>query len=128
MAAISILIVEDDRIISWLLAETLREMGHAVCAVATTEEEEVAEAARHNPDLMIVDQRLRAGTGLSAVDRISQTRLVPFIFLSGTPLPPGRAAAAVLLKPFREEDLARAIERIVHCCDAPNLVEPPSTS
>lgn len=119
MAAISILIVEDDRIISRLLAEMLRDMGYAVCAIATTEEEAVAEAALHKPDLMIVDQTLRAGTGMSAVDRISRARLVPCVFLTGSPLPPGRAAATVLLKPFREEDLARAIESVVHCSDVP---------
>jgi CheY-like chemotaxis protein len=132
MAAISILIVEDDRIISRLLAETLKDMGYAVCAIATTEEEAVAEAARHKPDLMIVDQHLRAGTGMSAVDRILRTRPVPCIFHSGAPLPPSQAAAAVLLKPFCEADLARAIESVVHCSDvsAPeslNAVEPRST-
>jgi two-component system, response regulator PdtaR len=133
MAAISILIVEDDRFISRLLAEMLREMGHAVCAIAATEEEAVAEAVRHKPDLMIVDQHLRVGTGMSAVERISRIRPVPHIFLSGAPMQPRQATATVLLKQFREEDLARAIERMVHGSDAPasgplNLVDPPSTS
>jgi two-component system, response regulator PdtaR len=127
-AAISILIVEDDRMISRLLAEMLRDLGYAVCAVVATEEEAVAEAARHKPGLMIVDQHLREGTGMSAVDRILRTRPVPCVFLSGSPLQPSRAATMVLLKPFREEDLARAIESVVHCSDAPapeslNLVD-----
>jgi len=95
-------------------------MGHAVCAVAATEEEAVAAAARHKPDLMIVDQHLRAGIGVSAVDRISRARPVPYIFLTGAPLPTSRATARVLQEPFREEDLARVIESIVHCGNAPN--------
>jgi CheY-like chemotaxis protein len=118
MAAISILIVEDDRMISRLLTEMLKELGYAVCAVAATEDEAVAEAARHKPGMMIVDQQLREGTGMSAVDRISRTRPVPCVFLSGSPLQPSRATTMVLLKPFREEDLARAIESVVHCSDA----------
>jgi CheY-like chemotaxis protein len=117
-AAISILIVEDDRMISRLLAEMLKDLGYAVCAVAATEDEAVAEAARHKPGLMIVDQHLREGTGMSAVDRISRTRPVPCVFLSGSPLQPSRRATMVLLKPFREEDLARAIESVVCCSDA----------
>jgi CheY-like chemotaxis protein len=132
MAAIRILIVEDDRIISRLLAEMLRDMGHTVCAVAATEEEAVAGAALHKPDLMLVDQHLQAGTGTSAVNRISRTRPVPYIFISGAPLQPSQAAVTVLLKPFREEQLAHAIETMVQRADAQvmeslNLVEPSST-
>ncbi len=49
MAATSILIVEDDRMISRLLAEMLKDLGYAVCAVAATEEEAVAKRLGTNP-------------------------------------------------------------------------------
>jgi hypothetical protein len=70
---------------------------------------------------------------MSAVDRIWRTSVVPCVFLSGAPLQPNRAAVAVLLKPFREEELASAIESMVQSSDTPepdrpNCIEPPLRS
>jgi two-component system, response regulator PdtaR len=70
--SLRVLIVEDDAIISMLLAELLAELGYDVCATAATEAEAVAAAIRDKPDLMIVDARLRGGSGVSAVAEILQ--------------------------------------------------------
>ena len=53
--ALRVLIVEDEAMIAMMLAEVLRELGHEVCATEATEAGAVAAAARHKPDLMIVD-------------------------------------------------------------------------
>jgi DNA-binding response OmpR family regulator len=124
MTALSVLVVEDDAMIGMLLAEMLGEMGYDVCAIAATEEDAVADAARCNPGLMIVDEQLLEGSGLSAVERIHRTRRVPCVFISGAPTYPRRPGATVLQKPFLEEDLVRAIQYVVRTADAPLALSP----
>jgi CheY-like chemotaxis protein len=125
--ALSVLVVEDDAMIGMLLAEMLEDMGYAVCAIAATEDDAVADAATHRPGLMIVDEHLREGSGLAAVDRILRTGPVPCVFVSGAPMRPGRVAGSLLQKPFTEQDLVRAIQHVVGDSDAPapHSPEPP---
>ena len=113
MKALRVLVVEDEILIGMLLADALGAMGYEVCAIEATETGAVAAAARCNPDLMIVDARLRDGSGVSAVEEILRTGWVPHVFVSGETstkqaLRPG---AIVIQKPFRDMDLNRAIQR-----------------
>ncbi|WP_428534544.1 response regulator [Rhodopila sp.] len=113
MAALSVLVVEDDAIIAMLLAEMLQDMGYRVCAIAATEEDAVAMATSCKPGLMIVDEHLREGSGASAVERILLTASVPCVFISGAPVSRNGQGATVLHKPFLEQDLVRAIRNVV---------------
>jgi DNA-binding response OmpR family regulator len=124
MTPLSVLVVEDDAMIGLLLAEMLQDMGYDVCAVAATEEDAVADAARCRPGLMIVDQQLREGTGVSAVERILRNGPVPCVFISGAPVHLARADANMLQKPFLEEDLVRAIRYVVGSAEAPAPLAP----
>lgn len=124
MKALSVLVVEDDAMIGLLLAEMLEEMGYAVCAIAATEEDAVADAAQFKPGLMIVDQMLREGTGMSAVERILRRGPVPCVFISGAPAHMAKLGASVLQKPFLEEDLVRAIRYVVDEAGAPKVPTP----
>ena len=108
MRIVRILIVDDDAVISGLLAETLESIGHHVCAVEATESGAVSAAARCRPDLMIVDVDLGEGNGIRAMEQILSTRPVAHVFISGERL---RLDAETLHKPFREPDLVQAIER-----------------
>lgn len=92
-----------------LMAELLGSLGYDVYPVETTEAGAVSAAARHRPDLMIVDVRLADGSGLSAMARIAQTNPVPHVFMSGELLRGAVPGTALLRKPFREADLVRAI-------------------
>lgn len=107
------LIVEDEALIAFVLAEILEELGFEVCASEATEAGAVAAALRERPDLMIVDARLRQGSGISAVETILRDQFIPHVFttgdrLSGLTLHP---RAIVLQKPFLDADLAMAIQR-----------------
>jgi CheY-like chemotaxis protein len=107
------MVVEDEAVVALLLAEVLEAMGHEVCAIEATEAGAVAAAAGCRPDLMIVDARLGQGSGVAAVEQIQRTSLVPHVFVSGDlsrirKLKPG---AVMIQKPFREADLASAIQR-----------------
>jgi DNA-binding response OmpR family regulator len=112
MKADRVLVVEDDAMIATLLAEVLEGMGHEVCAIESTEADAVIAAGRCRPDLMIVDARLGEGCGISTVDRILSTGFVPHVFVSGNALrvQAMKPGAMVIQKPFREADLARAIQ------------------
>lgn len=112
MKALRILVIEDDILIGALLADVLEAMGHDVCAIEGTEDDAVAAAKRCKPDMMIVDVRLRNGSGISAVREILRAGWVPHVFVSGetSSIRALRPDAIVLQKPFRDVDLARAIQ------------------
>ena len=114
MTPLRILLVEDEPIIAMLLAKVLRAAGHAVCAVEATEEGAVAAAALHRPELMIVDAKLRRGSGVAAVTTILQQGFVPHVFVSGTVMEGLEPDAVMLEKPFTEAELTRAMERAVN--------------
>jgi CheY-like chemotaxis protein len=112
MKALRVLVIEDDALIAMLLANLLAGMGHDVCATAATETEAVIAAARHRPDLMIVDAGLGRGSGVSAVEEILRAGPLAHLFISGDAerVQTRRPDAVVVRKPFREADLARAID------------------
>lgn len=122
MRALRVLIVEDEAVIAMLLAEVLAGMGHDVCASEATEARAIAAAVRCRPDLMIVDARLRDGSGVAAVEKILRTGFVPHVFVSGDPsgIQALRPGAVVIQKPYFESDLVRAIQRALDAADAPS--------
>ncbi|MEO6214818.1 MAG: response regulator [Sphingomonas sp.] len=115
MTALRILVAEDDAMIAMFLSELLEMLGHNVCAVTDTEAATVAAALLHRPDLMIVDEGLRNGSGIDAVQNIEMTLAVPHIFATGDCYRVLRAEpnAIVLQKPFNSAALVRAIERVL---------------
>jgi CheY-like chemotaxis protein len=115
MKALRILVVENDTIIGILLGELLKEMGHDVCAIESTEADAVAAALRCRPDLMIIDVRLGDGSGISAVEEILRTGPVPYVFVSDdiSSVQALRPGEVIIRKPYREPDLAQAIRRAI---------------
>jgi DNA-binding response OmpR family regulator len=113
MTALRILLVEDDSLIGLLLGDMLESMGYEICAIEATEANAVIAAALHHPGLMIVDAGLCEGSGIGAVDEILRCGPVPFLFTSGDSLGVRllKPDAVVIQKPFREFELAAAIER-----------------
>ena len=111
--ALRVLVVEDDAMIGVLLGEMLEDMGYDVCGIETTEADAVIAAARHMPDLMIVDVQLGEGSGISAVETILRARPVPHVFVSGdiARLRKLRPGSIAIQKPYRESELALVIQR-----------------
>jgi DNA-binding response OmpR family regulator len=107
------MIVENDALIAMFLSELLEEMGGVVCAIAETQVDAVADAAKYRPDLMIVDATLDEGSGIAAVNEILRGGHVPHFFVTGdrarvlAVLPD----AIVVQKPFSPRDLEGAISR-----------------
>lgn len=115
MGALRVLVVEDDAMISTLLAEQLAEMGYDVCATVATEADAVAAASRYKPNLMIVDAGLGRGSGVSAVEQIERAGPLAHVFISGDAarVREHRPGAVVIRKPFRRAELAKAIELVL---------------
>lgn len=113
MAGRNILIIEDDELIAEVLAEMVEEMGHSVAGIAETETKAVFLAARTQPDFLICDVTLEEGSGIAAADAICAARNVPHLFASGdvARVKTARPDAVVLEKPFRQRDVAEAIDR-----------------
>ena len=112
MKPIRILVAEDDPMIAMLLEELLEATGYEVCAVVSDQSEVIAAAAKHRPDLMIVDEGLREGSGIVAVIEILKIKFIPHIFSTGNDrrVLSYNPDAIVLQKPYSVQALSRAIE------------------
>jgi CheY-like chemotaxis protein len=108
MTPLRILIAEDDAVIAMYLSQILVAMGHEICASTREQAETVMAAALHAPDLMIVDEGLRDGSGVLAMAEILKTGFVRHIFATGDCYRVLKAEpqAVVLQKPFSTEALS----------------------
>ena len=113
MRALRVLVVEDEGMIALAIEDILTQMGHRVCGTAGTECDAVAAAHRLNPDLIIIDGRLRIGSGILAMQKILSHGFVPHIYISGDSLVGVTLdkGAVALQKPFSELQLDDAIGR-----------------
>jgi two-component system, response regulator PdtaR len=80
-----VLIVEDEELLSSLLAEELEEAGHTVLGPAETASEALAVIARGGiPELALVDIQLKHGSqGIDFAREASRRFDFPCIFVSG---------------------------------------------
>src|SRR5256885_2835330 len=112
---VRILIAEDETIIRLDLRDLLERTGHEVVAEARDGEEAVALARVHDPELAIMDVRMRRLDGIEAAKRMLAERPIPIVMLTayGQEELVSRAVEAgvfgYLVKPFREQDLVPAI-------------------
>jgi CheY-like chemotaxis protein len=126
MKPLRILVVEDEGIVAFLLAQILESMGHEVCGIETDKAGAIAAAKRCKPDLMIVDDRLGRDSGLTVIETILLDGSMPHVFVSGdvSRIRSSRPLAVVLEKPFFEADLEQAIWRALSQPTAASHLEP----
>ena len=83
MPARRILIVEDEFILAFDLEARLLDMGYAVVGMSDTGAAAVAAAARHQPDLILMDVRLSGEMdGIAAALEIHLSQDIPILFMS----------------------------------------------
>jgi CheY-like chemotaxis protein len=112
VAAVRVLVIEDEAVIALDVADIVRNAGHQVVGIAATEKTAVELAKQHSPHLVLADIQLRGGdSGIAAVNQIMRSMNVPVIFVTGYPerLLTGKQVepAFVISKPF-DPDLLRA--------------------
>ncbi|MBO9312646.1 MAG: response regulator [Chloroflexus sp.] len=115
MAAIRILIAEDNDLVSLTLEEQLKGLGYEVVGIARTGAEAVMLAARLKPDLVIMDIRMPEMDGTEATARIRDQTGIPVVMLTAFAdketirRAETAGALAYLVKPVNEQELPPAI-------------------
>jgi two-component system, response regulator PdtaR len=111
-----LLIVGDEMIIAMRLEQFVKELGHQVCAMASTEAGAVASAGTHRPDVVLMDLRLaHGGSGAEAACKIYKTFGIRSIVVSANIDATAREALqdcepiAFVAKPFRPTELDGAL-------------------
>ncbi|HEX9161225.1 MAG TPA: PAS domain S-box protein [Thermoanaerobaculia bacterium] len=116
-----ILVVEDESVVAMDIEQGLMRLGYDVLGVASTAAEAVAMTESGQPDLVVMDIRLKGPVdGIAAAQQIHLLAPTPVIFLTANvdEATLKRAVAAepfgYLAKPFNENDLHRTIELALH--------------
>lgn len=112
----SVLIIEDEPLISMQLEDLVRSLGHEICGMAATRTQAQQIVAETTPGLVLADIQLADGSsGLDAVDDILQIGSVPVIFITAYPerlLTGDRPEPTYLVtKPFQESTVRAAISQ-----------------
>lgn len=109
----SVLVVEDETVISMLIEDMLAELGCREVRCAGSVAAGMAALDAKNPDFVILDVNLGGTPAFPIAERLAGAG-VPFLFTTGygaAGLPPEWAARPVLQKPFSVEALAEALRR-----------------
>ena len=115
-SATSVLIIEDEPLISMQLEDLVRSLGHEICGTAATRTQAQEVVAESTPGLVLADIQLADGSsGLDAVDDILAIDSVPVIFITAYPerlLTGDRPEPTYLVtKPFQESTVRAAISQ-----------------
>ncbi len=104
-------IIEDELLLAFSVEETLRELGYATFAVATSMTLAIEAAEKQCPDLIVADHRITDGTGTEAVQAICSEKAIPVVFVTGSEqevrarLP----EALIVTKPYTHSHLESAV-------------------
>ncbi|GIV08176.1 MAG: Fis family transcriptional regulator [Fimbriimonadales bacterium] len=116
MKSYRVLIVDDEPVIRLDLKAMLEAMGHTVVAEADNGAEALQLARTLQPDLVIADLMMPEMDGIELSHQLAKERIAPVLVLTAYSEPEmiiraDRAGVlGYLVKPFREADLAPAIQ------------------
>ncbi len=116
MRKIRIIVADDEPIIRMDLKEMLTNLGYLVVGEAGDGRSVVNMARELRPDLVIMDIKMPDMDGIEAARILTQEDIAPVIFLTAysqkelVDQAKEAGVVAYLVKPFRESDLAPAIE------------------
>ncbi|MFZ1741682.1 MAG: response regulator [Pontixanthobacter sp.] len=127
-AATSVLIIEDEPLISMQLEDIVTALGHEICGTAATRSQAAEIVAERTPGLVLADIQLADGSsGLDAVDDILAIGTVPVIFITAYPerlLTGDRPEPTYLVtKPFQEANVRIAISQALFFGSSQPLVQ-----
>lgn len=107
----SVLIAEDDLLISLIIERMLDRMGVDTIITVRTESRVVERVLSDDPDLVLLDVHLLEGNGLDAFTRIRKTSSVPIIVMTGSypEIEDHPEISNYLIKPFESTALEESI-------------------
>ena len=121
MSKPKILLVEDERIVALDIRVRLQRLGYFVTGIVSTGEAAILAATEQQPDLALVDIRLKGPMdGIEVAERFRAELRVPVIYLTANTDPATVERAkqtepfGYLVKPFDENELASTIEVALH--------------
>ncbi|HRJ36789.1 MAG TPA: response regulator, partial [Flavobacteriales bacterium] len=121
MSKTSVLVVEDESIVSKDIQQSLTKLGYNVVGSASTGEKAIALASELRPDIVLMDIMLKGTiTGIDAAAEIKKNEGIPVIFLTAYADESTLAKAKVtepygyIIKPFKEIDLHTSIEMALY--------------
>jgi len=116
-----VMVVEDEALVAMAIESCLKNLGHQVAASAVSGEEAVRKAISLDPDLVLMDIRLKGRIdGIEAASRISQALHIPIVYLTAhsddETLVRARATEqyGFILKPFDEKTLKAVIQMTLY--------------
>jgi len=121
MKHIKVMVVEDDSQVAFTLKKVLTRIGHQLVACVPTGEEAVETAAERQPDIILMDIKLKGEMdGIEAARAIQQRADIPIIYLTAYSDQETLARAELtvpfgyLIKPFKREELKSSIQMAVY--------------
>jgi len=121
MANARILVVEDEAIVAKDVQSRLEGLGYAVPAIASSGEEAIGKAAETQPDLVLMDVRLRGEMdGVEAAGQVRDRFNIPVIYVTAYADDATLQRAKItqpfgyILKPFETRELHTAIEMALY--------------
>jgi CheY-like chemotaxis protein len=119
-SAVRILVVEDEAIIARDIQNILCRFGYQVSGLASSGEESIQKARDLNPDLVLMDVRLKGSmNGIEAAHEIHDHLHIPVVYLTAfgeektlEDAQPNNGFMKIL-KPFEENDIQCAIQMIL---------------
>jgi len=108
-----ILIVEDEPIVAWSLADALLESGHTILGPTASSDEAIQLCAPRAPGLALVDITLDGREeGIALARRLKSEMSVDSIFMTAQPMlarENADAALGLIEKPYRPELVSQSI-------------------
>jgi len=117
MKNLSILIVEDDAIISMDIEQRVQRLGHKVVGVVDRADKAFSTIIKEKPDLILMDINLKGEMdGISIADRLYKDMGIRVIYITAYSDPEMKERAektdplGYIIKPIRENELNRVLE------------------
>ena len=103
----SILVAEDDLLISMIIDRMLDRIGVKEIITVRTESDAIHKTWSHKPDLVLLDVHLLEGNGLDAFASIRETSDVPIVVMTGSypEIEDHPGISNYLIKPFESTAL-----------------------
>lgn len=121
MSQPKILIVEDEGVVAADIEQCLRKLGYQVVASAATAVGAIRKAVENEPDLVLMDIRLKGPVdGVDAAAELHERLGIPVVFLTAyadaeiLERAKKTSPAGYILKPFDERSLRSAVEIALH--------------
>jgi len=108
-----VLIVEDEIVVALFLEDLLAEFGYEVAGIVSHLDD--AMGRPNDYDIAVLDVHLNGRNVFDFADRLA-ARGTPFVFATGygaRGIPDRHCARPVLQKPFRPDELKRALKEVV---------------